>query len=196
MALPYPAWFTALDRRLVEQAIAAATPPDIPPPVPKPTDTVVFLSSFRGSFQTDTEAIAAVLRVFETVLHAWRRHPEHAGELAPLEAILDSLVVWADPHRPAPKSLEAFSEGVRTAAAPLLARLPRVSSSPPTAPAPDERELLPIRKAAKRLGMHEDTLKGWAKDGKAEILKIGGRLKMRPAELERLMRLPEVRYRK
>ena len=195
--LTYPAWCSAVDRAVIESALAEACPPQLFIVGPRSR------RSWGGAPEPDPSprvsepvAVQTVVKVAQVVASRRTRQDPDAEDL------LAQIIVCVAERRASPTSpLPIFETKVHEA----LRACPWWSSPVPLPPAsvPDKTTpyalppLLTLREAAKRLRLSVDTLERMERDGELEIRWVGKGKKRRVSvtELHRLLALNPYRYR-
>ena len=207
--LTYPAWFSALDRRLINDALDAAAASATLQATPATASGVrVMTGPVQGRlFASEVAAIEALLQVFTVVVRvlAAPRDPEPDDTRRRVaDQLMDELVVWIGDLTPAITAYDAFAERVREARETCTwwtaFAAPTSTESLPaslTAPLNDDSPLLTLEEAAAQLGLKSPkTLKAMAKKGEIDIIRVSERkLRVRQSEVNRLLAPNKYRYR-
>jgi excisionase family DNA binding protein len=196
MMLRYPAWFSALDRRRIDQILA-----DQRAPIVDYSSANRHLVIFRHEYPSVADAVQSVLAVFEVVVERLQIHRDHQPTTilqSEAHRLLGDVIAWAEVQRPSTAATTVdFEATVRTE---LLTRswwLQFVNTVPEPAasvvqPAPDrvpdDRVPLSIQETAERFGVSDDTIRRMVKKGKLPILSVGKKTKRIPqAAIDRLL---------
>ena len=154
--LPYPPWFTALDRRRIDEAHTRADAPG----------SAAAWGGFVQPYASEAQAVQAVLIVFDVVIDVLSSHREQRREDLEVTAqqLFHALIGWAyDQHpQPATRSLIEFANAVCVArdAAPWWHRfVERVTGANDPAPARPKlvRQAAWLAEHMKRLGIRKTT---------------------------------------
>ena len=188
--LTFPAWYSKVDRELIDSALRTVCPPvvfnlgetdqDTSPWVPEPV------------------AVQNILTVAEVVAS---RLPDPFPEerWRDLEGLLAQIIVLVAKRRTSPKSpLETFEATVQDALSacawwPTQGPSPSPDSNAPTAPGAQPPLSLPG--AATLLGVSVDTLTRMVDRNEIQTVTVGTRRKVPVAEIERVLASPGFRLR-
>lgn len=214
--LTYPAWFSALDRRRIDDALSAASASATLPATPAIAPTRIMTGPLHGRlFASEDAALEALLQAFAVVVRVLSTPREDVDEVTRrrvADQLFDELVVWIADLTPSVTAGDFGDRGhaAREACAwwavfapsPQGAGQERSRTSPPVPIATSEppsdvvdSPLLTLQEAAERLGRHDDTLKRMAERGELTVIRVGKRLKVPLAEVKRLLADPTNRYR-
>jgi len=206
--LTYPSWFSALDRRRIDDALSAAAASATQPATPATAPAHPLTGPVHGRlFASEAAAIAALLQVFRVVVHVLSTprdgEPDADTRRRVADQLFYELVVWIADLTPAVTTGAAWAGRVREAlercewwtafAAPASAvPVPAAPEAPPDADSP----LLTLKEAAAQLSLSPKTLKEMARKGELNIFRPTERkLRVRQTEVNRLLALDKYRYR-
>jgi excisionase family DNA binding protein len=203
----YPLWYSALDRRRVDHALAAHQAPVV-------THEVPGRSISERKYASEAVAVQAVLAVFQIIVQVLLDHVEHqTADTLRSEAhrLFGDVIAWADTPRPASATHVTLADFVTTARAerdrqpwwqqfletvqaPVVTTAPASTSSVVSQPAEDG-PLWSISEAAKRLRTSPDTVKRMIKKQELRFVIVGKRKKIPASELKRILTEPKWLYR-
>lgn len=190
--LSYPAWFSALDRAVIDAAYAKAFPPQS-----------FFIGRRTGPLDlsqwfTESVAIQHVLAVAKVVASRLPQ-PFPEDRRHDLEDLLAQIILCGAKRRASPKSpLQDFEVMVREALSTSASWPARDTLPTPSVPdrlPPGLPALLTLPEARKRFKLSIDTMERMEKDGELEIHRIGKGKSRRVAvtELQRVLELAKYR---
>ena len=116
--LSYPAWFSALDRRRIDDALSAATASATLPATPATAPAHAVTGPLHGRlFASEADAIEAVLHVFTVVVGVLSTTrdggPDEHTRRRMADQLFDELVVWIADLTPSVTTCDAFADRVR-----------------------------------------------------------------------------------
>src|SRR5262245_16429666 len=157
--LSYPEWFTAVDRRLVEEALTkhAAPPEHIIEPG-------IFILRWR--YPSEAAALEAVVAVYEVIASIIKDHARDDGASIAIR-LRDDVIAWADPKRPTPSiDLREFRQGVQEELE-TRAWWPVQAPTPPATSTPSIGEQL--QRLRKKAGLSEKVLADLMEMDKSDV---------------------------
>jgi excisionase family DNA binding protein len=208
--LTYPSWFSALDRRSIDDALSAASTSATLPATPAIARGMrVLTGPLHGRlFASEIAAAEAVLQVFPVIVRVLSTPhdggPDDDTRHRVADQLFAELVVWIADLTPSVTAVDGFADRVRDAretcawwteafAAPASA----VSAPVPAAtPNDDDSPLLTLKEAAAQLKLATKTLRAMGVKGDIHIIQVGARkLRVRQAEVNRLLAQNKYQFR-
>ncbi len=197
--LRYPTWFSALDKRFIDDALSTAAASATLQATPEIAPRRALTGPLHGRlFASEGAAVDGVLQVFAVVVRvvsAPREAPVEGERRQIAHQLFDELVVWIADLTPS--VTDDFETRVRDALATCswwTEAFQAASAEPVSGAATkttDERVPLSISEFAERLGVSNDTIERRIKAGKLSTVQVGKRQKIPQSELDRLRNDPD-----